>query len=341
MSAARKSVAPKDVSVVVQGAIGAGGATARCLESVRRTLPTAEIILSTYAGSDTSGLEFDVLVESDDPGAIAFTRTDPTQLNNVNRQIVTTRAGLAQATRPYALKLRNDLQMGGDGLLRFFARFDAYPSETRSRVFEERVLCCTLYARNPRRALPFAFHPSDWFFFGKTSDLQRLFDIPLAPEPETSRWFADYADRPYPDRFPNTLSRWAPEQYLWLSCLSRHAPNAIAGEAMPNHQWDISEKIVKASERSIAENFALLSPRQAQVRFTKYRIARLDWASVYTHGEWLRLYHEYCGDGKPVALPADWEAAAKRTFLRTMTLPSDTPVRSILRFLRRALPFNV
>ncbi len=337
--------APDAVSVVVQGAIapgGATGATGRCLESVRRALPGAEIILSTYPGSDTSGLSFDILVESDDPGALSFTREGPIQLNNVNRQIVTTQAGLARATRPYALKLRSDLLMDGAGLLRYFARYGSHGGEkdnSDARVFGERVLCCTRYARNPRRVLPYAFHPSDWFFFGRTDDVRKLFDIPLAPEPETSRWFDAYAPRPDPDVFPGALNRWAPEQYIWLSCLKRHAPNAVPATALPTYQWDVSEAIITASERTLAENFVLLSPRQVQIRFTKYRITRLDWASVYTHGEWLRLRETYCGtDDRTKAV--DWEAAAKRAFAQTLILPGDAPVRRVLRFLRRALPFN-
>jgi len=43
--------------------------TAAYLDSVRRHLPSAEVILSTWAGSDSRGLAPDMLVESADPGA--------------------------------------------------------------------------------------------------------------------------------------------------------------------------------------------------------------------------------------------------------------------------------
>ena len=44
----------KDISVVVQGAIDKEN-TPKCLESIRKYLPDAEIILSTWEGSEVEG----------------------------------------------------------------------------------------------------------------------------------------------------------------------------------------------------------------------------------------------------------------------------------------------
>ena len=71
-------VATSDISVVVQGAIagpskdGKAYPTRDCLLSIRRRLPGAEIILSTWKGSDVTGLDYDQLVLNDDPGAVEF-----------------------------------------------------------------------------------------------------------------------------------------------------------------------------------------------------------------------------------------------------------------------------
>ena len=123
------SVALSDITVVVQGpTVGKPGSPPRerlthlCLERVRKHLTGAEIILSTYHGSDVTGLSFDILVESEDPGATAY-YDGPSRVNNVNRQIVTTRAGLSRATRPYALKIRSDLLLEGNGFLRQFGKY--------------------------------------------------------------------------------------------------------------------------------------------------------------------------------------------------------------------------
>lgn len=60
----------KDISVVVQGAVG--GYTPVCLASVRKHLPESEIVLSTWKGSNVEGLDYDVLVLSDDPGGFDY-----------------------------------------------------------------------------------------------------------------------------------------------------------------------------------------------------------------------------------------------------------------------------
>src|SRR5277367_6682727 len=102
------AITSKDISIIVQGPVFKDGITARCLKSLRANLPDAEIILSTWQGSDTTGLEFDRLVENQDPSPIWL--LDPflkrTQINNIIRQMISTVAGLNAATRPYALKFR-------------------------------------------------------------------------------------------------------------------------------------------------------------------------------------------------------------------------------------------
>ena len=46
----------KDISVVVQGAVDKIN-TPKCLESIRKFLPCAEIVLSTWEGTDVTGLD--------------------------------------------------------------------------------------------------------------------------------------------------------------------------------------------------------------------------------------------------------------------------------------------
>src|ERR1700722_6259048 len=113
----------RDISVVVQGPIASKGpgkiSTAECVESIRRCLPGAEVILSTWEGADVSDLDFDVLVKSQDPGP-QF-RPDGVFFN-LNRQIVSTLGGLKKVTRLYAVKMRSDSQLTHIG---FLAHFEA------------------------------------------------------------------------------------------------------------------------------------------------------------------------------------------------------------------------
>ena len=322
-------ISPGDVSVVVQGAVTTGY-TIPCLESIRRHLPGAEVIVSTFAGGDAlPPALYDRLVISPDPGAVVCTQNHhPPRLNNLNRQIVSTQAGLRHTTRPYVGKLRSDMVIDHPGFLSWWGRYPA--RGPRWRIFNERLLSSTVYARNPRRLHPYPFHPSDWFFFGRRDDLTALWEIPLAPEPAFSQW---YATRPHPapDRYSNTLSRLAPEQYLWTTFLRLHAP---PGETLDlPHAWDNGPAVVEQSEQTLANNLVLLAPHQLGIRFVKYPLERLDWASLYTHGEWLRLYNRWGGGN--AALRPDPDALRRRLFVRALTAFSGESLQPLLAPLRR------
>ncbi len=283
------------ISVVVQGPIVGGPhdpykrrLTLRSLESVRRHLPDAEIVLSTWRGSDASGLPFDRLVESEDPGGMDCDNGNrPRTLGpcqyNTNRQIVSTRDGLRAASRDYAMKLRSDMELTGTGFLRYFGR---YPARSDAwRIFRERVVIPTYFSRNPHR-YPYPFNPSDWFHFGRREDLVDLWDIPLADH-EMVRWF-ETRQPPVEDPLPWPTYRYTAEQYIWLSFLRKHAPVAC------DHRADISHDAVAISELTIANNLVIAELADLNIRFRKYPIPLPEWVTLYTHGDWERLYQRYC-----------------------------------------------
>ena len=71
----------KDISVVVQGAVNKNE-TPKCLKSIRKFLPNAEIILSTWEGSDTKNLDYDILVLNKDPKAEPIKEIEKKKNNN-------------------------------------------------------------------------------------------------------------------------------------------------------------------------------------------------------------------------------------------------------------------
>lgn len=307
-----------DISVVVQGPIAGRPSdpydqrlTYRCLESIRRHLPGAEVVLSTWQGSDVSGLPYDVLVESEDPGAFSCTVEEfsrpvsagstrmetfalPKIYYNANRQILSTRAGIEAASRELAVKIRGDMVFMGDGFTRFFRQYNE--RNDAWRILRDRVVTTTFYARNPHRRFAYPFHPSDWFYFGWREDLLNIWDIPFAPEPETSRWY-ETRPRPENDWEAQFLYRYTVEQYIWLSFLRKH------GEVRFEHKTDHGNDSIDVSELTIANNLVLADLSQLQLEFLKFPLRKSDWASTYTHGEWLRLYRKWCDPA--VACPPD------------------------------------
>ncbi len=306
-------IASSQISVVVQGPIVGKPSdaaekqiTRAVLKSVRQHLPQAEIILSTWAGSDVAGLDFDLLVENEDPGAIPFFPGNP-QPNNANRLIFSTREGLQKTSRPYALKLRSDLILTGDGFLDYFGKFSARSSEWK--IARERVLACTLYARDVRYVkLP--FHPSDWFFFGHVEDVKEIWDVSLMPEPENTRWFENHPKPPELQKDKRTLLRFYPEQHIWINYLRRH------GKIDCEHFADVSGQNVHLTELTFANNLVLLEPEQLCIRWARLPIPFGEWVTLYTHGDWLWFYKRYCDARFDFAFVKAAVVACALTFLR-------------------------
>lgn len=252
---------------MVQGPI-AGTFTVECLKSIRRILPGAVIVLSTWKHSDVTGLDYDVLIENDDPGSAML---DGKPANYI-RQITSSLNGLKACTTKYAVKMRSDMEIRGIGFLDYFVRFNTLPFDVSYKILEERVVI--LPTHNPRRNFKQPFHVSDWFFFGLTKDLIDIFEIPCV---ET-----------------NCVS--SAEQYIWLSFLSKHTPISMdKTNAVP------SKKNIEQSERYFANNCIIASARKEGIGSLKYpgkgyvQIPCFSDAGYYTFTDYKRMLNRYSG----------------------------------------------
>jgi len=259
------------------------------LESIRKKLPGAEIILSTWQGSDTAGLEFDRLVENQDPGPIWILNpfVKQTQINNINRQAVSTVGGLKVASRKYALKFRTDFKLRGAKFLDHFDRFQK--RSPNYKLFEKRIMVCTVCSRNPHRNEgAFLFHPSDLACFGLTADLLKLWQIDTAAYQAGS--LTD-SERQMVKEGQTIFTRLFPEQCLWIGCLSQYFP-ALSLSSF----WHTSPELLDQSEEALANNFVLLQPGQWPVQWMRARSSHdvIESLLVYNHADWRVLYKKYC-----------------------------------------------
>lgn len=167
----------RDISVVVQGAIihsrdGAEqGWTEEVCRSVRRHLPKAELILSTWKGSIVDQIDYDLLVENEDPGGFLSYYNgydkDPS-MNNMNRQIVSTREGIKRASRKYVMKLRSDSLLLNTDFLNWYEMYG-----------EEGERIATFEPRNPYGIFKSQYSLCDFWFFGTRDKMKSLWDIPF------------------------------------------------------------------------------------------------------------------------------------------------------------------
>jgi hypothetical protein len=266
-----------EISVVIQGPVTAPAQTRAWVAGLRELLPGCEILLSNQMAADQDGCGADAVITSQDPGGVPH--REGWVPNNVNRQIVSTQAGLAAASRPYAVKLRSDQTLTHTG---FLERFACHPRPSNC-LFERPVLASTIYSINPRRWMPLPFHPGDMFHFGLREDLLALWGVPLAPEPETTRWFES---RPLPEGLPLPWSfmRFAPEQWLWLSFLRMHQ------EVECRDAFDIARGNLELSESSLARNLILAAPASLGLHLGDRHPYAVFLPGCYTEGEWRSLH---------------------------------------------------
>lgn len=255
-------ISSENISVVVQGpvaheSVGGRATTRDCLQSIRLHLPLAEIILSTWEGSDVSSLEalIDRVVFSPDPGGI----WNPVKrrYNNVNRMIRSTSAGVALATRTYCLKFRTDLRLASDDICRIDSR-EQPPSA--QRIFAAPVTMTNFYVRDAA-VIPMLFHPSDIVQFGTTADLHDFWAQPLVDPKWLMRQsgpvlsiFGRYAGF--------TSLRLVPEQVVTLQWLAKHGIKV--------RQTDIFDTRFRSFvlwSQLLLENFRLINAENSGVMF--------------------------------------------------------------------------
>lgn len=262
------------------------------IAEVRRIFPQSEIIVSTCNGIDYSIIGADKIVVSHDPGFFYYSTCSGEKINNINRQIVSTLAGLKAATHDYAFKLRSDFFLIGNDFLKYRDEFPKYDNEYK--IFEHKILSCCYFARNPVSDAPFPFHPSDLAFFGATKDLIKLFEIPLMTEKEAFWDTKNYC-----------FNRYVPEQYIFINCLKKNGFDVRC-----DCYNDCTPENIEQTERFFASNFIFLTFEQFNLQPTKHtfnmKVYPNAFKSCYTHVEWQNLYKKYV-DNSYIIPPKDME----------------------------------
>ena len=265
-----------EISVVIQGAFD-NLITPKTINSIKKYLPKAEIILSTWEGTSVpENLSVDKILLNKDPGCYAYNNSPKAKKNNVNRQIVSTFNGLKSATRKYVLKIRTDFILTGNNFLNYFDKYKKV--NPKYQLFEKRVLACSFFSRQPE-ILKMPFFMSDLIFFGLTKDVLKLFDIPLYPKEE--EFVVEYQGFLW--------NRYAPEQYIFCSALKKNnLPFSL------KNTWDLTEKNIEQTHNYFVNNFVFLSFGQYDI-IPSDSIVKIDlcYSDCYTLFRWKNLYKKY------------------------------------------------
>lgn len=287
----------KDISIVVQGPIlrqspfSISNQTTQyaCLR-LKKLFPASELILSTWKGENVEGIPYDKVLFNEDPGATWFNYGNEELLNNCNRLIVSTFAGIKAASRKYVFKVRSDLFLVSTCFLDYFYTFPLFDEEYK--FVTNRIIAFSIYSITGHKTCLFTmkrpFHISDWAYFGYKQDLFNLYDVPLTQEPEFSQWFLTRC-KPFFDMEPKRLWKMPPEQYVTSSFLNKYVPATLL------HTVDTSENKMEISAKLLVNNFLVLDQTQFSLISMKYMNFQLLFApllsrtAIFYH-TWLRDY---------------------------------------------------
>lgn len=280
-----EDVTDSNLSVMVQGPVR--DTTAECLKSIRKFLPNAELIFSTWEGSNTVGLDYDVLVLSKDPGSCVLTRRYPqVQVSAVNRIIVSSLAGIKRATRRYCLRLRSDALLVSANFLSYYNRFSVY-------IGNDAIVSRRIMVEGLLTAKDLLFDVADWWHLGTTEDLRRLFDIPLYPD-EPEPYFEKkehFKDKP---SFADLPSQYIAEQYFIYKFIKING--GVSAKSLNfTHTFDNKQECIEAYRKFVADNLVCIEMDKSGVLLPKsLNVSNpAQYCGTMPGGAWLDLCHEH------------------------------------------------
>lgn len=276
------------------------------IKKIRRIFPSNKILISCWStGFDTEQALLKLaryfnleIIFNQDPGTLSADLKGVKYNCNINRLIVSTSNGLRAISNDYVIKLRTDSFFYNDMLIDFlndyfYNKSPIFKRQDEYKIFDERVLNCNLFARNPRSYLPYLFHPGDILLIGKRTDLIKLFDVKLANndifENITKSYFF-------------TMMKLVPEQYLWVNCINKVKKTDV----YTSNKKISAEKIVE-SERFYVNNFYVF--RASSVGFTwpkhSEQYQNKGKYSIYDERDWIKLYENHILGIPKANLPVD------------------------------------
>lgn len=290
----------KNISFVVQGEIDSVN-TPKCLESIRKNFPGSTIILSAWEKSDVGKLDFDILVCTRDPGGCPYDIYGVS--NNINRQILSSRAGMEKVTTDYVAKVRNDLIFDGANFLYYFNKFPQYNNEYKK--VQSRMIALSVYSRLFHFApqfgkvinLPFYF--SDWFLFGFAEDIKNFYATPLIEDLSAFSSFYLTSSFEQSNKFPfqGYWSKMTPENYLTSSFFSR-----AMGRELYENRMICDNNTMNMSTHLIANNVVILDYAHSKIYSGKWEgisknefsLHPFDACSLIFYSDFVGMYKRCC-----------------------------------------------
>lgn len=205
--------------------------------------------------------------------------------NNVNLQIAAAQLGLRLATGRYVLRVRSDFVFTDRSFLVQYNE-GAHRPRGPATVFEERVLVSWLYTLNPYTIERLPLHISDWFNFGLTTDVRRLWDVPPMSFADSVYYRAHRQARHSNADERQNLTRRAVEQHIAYHAMAKSFPDLIIDYHNDPRSVDLSVDI-------LTDNYNVCDVGHARAIFKKEYEADFQHPAKRVHcitrDDWLQM----------------------------------------------------
>jgi hypothetical protein len=243
------------ITIVIQGNFNSE--TARIVSHLQALAPTAPIVLSCWE-SNRSEVEYYHLpgvttVFSEDPGAPLI---EGFKVDNIRRQIVSSRNGIEKVRTPWVVKIRSDVSID-PRLIQELTSLCTRLTDDPVSLFRHKVVATSLTTLDSVRS-GFYFHVCDWLYLGRTDDVRAIFSAPL-PEGDFFTYFRH--NQPPPEM----CERYRSESYLVY-----HLVRAKLGIEYPYTGY-VDPELASISRQILKANFVIVNTWNLGLTSSKHR----------------------------------------------------------------------
>ena len=257
-----------NLSIVIQGALSSLEETSKIIHSYELFLPKAEIIISTWNDYANFASRHDKVVISDDPGPIDFSRFGGRAQHNFNRQIVSSKNGLNNASRSFSLKVRSDLVLVNNNLVENYNNALKNSHKLNQEFFLNKPLLAISNESSKKPSLfPAYLHFCDWFILGTTNEVKKLFSCSVVNLEDMTYKNNELIPAVY-KKLNLPEIKWSVETYIWTNYFKKYYRFEMINE------FDNSKIIKEVHNQIISSNLIILDQKRAGITVLKKNVCK-------------------------------------------------------------------
>ena len=239
------------------------------LKTINQFIYGCKTIVSTWENTKLKQDDNFILLKNLDPGE-TYLDVHSKYSCNLQRQIVSTINGLRIVNTKYTVKLRSDLIIINDSIVKYLTNLEEQ-ANNHSSLLTRRCIVSSFTTIDPSMHVKLLHHPCDWIYAGRTQDLLKIWNASdfgsIQKQPEIT-YLPNHSDQQF------FLLR--PESYIWGNFISKfsdinfHYRNLLS-----------SKEAIKISNSYLISNLEILSNRKLGLVSSKHSKSLLHSVNMF------------------------------------------------------------